>query len=301
MLLEGLPLQFIAGDLTSPETLPPALKGVEVVFHCAALTSPRLTSHGRMYAITVEGTRSLLQACIKAGVRRVIHTSSAAALGIPLDRPFTRPPFHILMDENHSWNIRPDIFPSGYAKHLAEREVQHAVARGLDAVILNPTMVLGAGDFHRQSCSIVVQAANQRLPFLVKGGINVVHIRDVVAGYLAALGHGKTGERYILGGENLPYARLVEYICQAAGTSPPQLTLPNIFARGLSAPARALQSFLHMPVEANLLNLAGYYFYYAIRKSQQQLGLPPPLPAEEAVGDAFEWFRKAGVILPLSK
>lgn len=301
MILEGLPLQFIAGDLTQPETLPPALEGIEVVFHCAGLTSPGCNSHGRMYAVTVEGTRSLLQACLDAGVRRVIHTSSAAALGIPYDRPITHPPFHTLMDENHSWNVRPDMFPSGYAKHLAEREVQRAVAQGLDVVILNPTMVLGAGDFHRQSCSIVVLAANQRLPFLVKGGINVVHVQDVVAGQLAALQHGETGQRYILGGENLTHTRLVELICEAAGSLPPALTLPNSLARALITPVRALQPFIHLPLDASLLRLAGYHFYYAIRKSQEKLGLPPSLPAEQVIGDACSWFRESGVIPPVSQ
>lgn len=295
-LLRDLPVEHVTGDLTRQDTLLEALQGMEVVFHCAGFTNARRKHLGRFYAVTIEGTRSLLQAARLAGVSRVVYTSSAAALGIPFDKPFSHPSPPILLDENHPWNYRFDYFPAGYAKHSAEREVQRAVAQGLDTVIVNPTMVMGAGDFHRQSSSIVVLVARQQLPALVEGGINVVHINDVVAGHLAAMENGKTGERYILGGENLTYDQLVQDIARIAKVDPPEVILPNRLAHLLSTITIPLQPFWDFPIDTHLLHLAGYHFYYTIRKSQTVLKLPPPRPAEEAIRDAYDWFTETGAI-----
>ena len=120
------------------------MQGIEVVFHAAAWMGGH-DQPGRQYAVTVEGTRNMLQAARKAGVRRVVHTSSVAALGVP--DAARQPNEAQLMNENHTWNYRPDYYPYGYAKYLAELEVQKAVAQGLDVVIVNPTLVFGAGRY----------------------------------------------------------------------------------------------------------------------------------------------------------
>ncbi len=196
-LLEGLPVEHAIGDLTQPATLTAAMEGIEAVFHAAAWMGD--SEPGRLYAVTVEGTRAVLRAARQAGVRRLVHTSSVAALGVP-------PPHRVtLMDETHTWNIRPEQYPYGYAKYLAELEIQKEVAQGLDAVIVNPALVLGAGDIHRGSTSILLKVAQRKVGVTMEGGLNVVHIQDVVNGHLKALECGQTGERYILGGQNLSY------------------------------------------------------------------------------------------------
>jgi dihydroflavonol-4-reductase len=285
-LLDGLDVEHALGDLSLPETVQAAMQGIEAVFHAAAWMGG--SEPGRLYAVTVEGTRTVMQAALKAGVKRLVHTSSVAALGVPgLHSP-------TLLNEYHTWNYRPEYYPYGYAKYLAELEVQKGVAQGLDAVIVNPSLVFGPGDIYRQSKSIVNLVASRRLSVAVEGGINAVHLADVVGGHLAALERGRTGERYILGGENLTHLELLQRIAQVVGAPPPSMTLPARLLRSLSGPAGLLQSFLDLPVSADILHLAGYFFYYDMRKAQVELGLPEPRPITDAIREAFLWFSPSG-------
>lgn len=292
-LLEGLPVEHVIGDLTHPETLQAACKGMEVVFHAAALLGGP-EKPGQMYAVTVEGTRAVLQAARQAGVRRVVHTSSVAALGVPETGALNQP---VLLDESHTWNYRSDYWPYGYAKYLAEMEVQKAVAEGQDIVIVNPSIVFGAGDIYRQTNSLVVQVARGKLPALADGGANFVHITDVVDGHLAALERGQRGERYILGGENLTFVKAVDTIARITGGSVPRLILPVGVVKALAGPAHMLQAFIDLPLSGNMLHMVGRYFYYDIRKAQSALGLTQPRRVEDAVSEAYEWFLQVGAIV----
>jgi dihydroflavonol-4-reductase len=289
-LLEGLEVEHALGDLTQPESLQAAIEGIEVVFHAAAWMGGH-DQPGRQYTVTVEGTRNVLQAAYKAGVRRVVHTSSAAALGIPDFTGQNREPQ--LISENHTWNYRPDFYPYGYAKYLAELEAQKAIAQGLDVVIVNPTVVFGAGDIYRQTSSLVTQVAERRLSVAIEGGINCVHIADVVDGHLAALACGKTGQRYILGGENLTHLRLLQMIAECAGVPEPGIVLPTGLVRAMTGPARLLQTFLSLPVSPELLRLAGYCFYYDLQKAESGLGLTQHRPVKEAITEAYNWFKQS--------
>lgn len=292
-LLEDLDVEHATGDLTKRDSVEAAMEGIEVVFHAAAqLGSMHGRNSGRMYAVTVEGTRTLLQAALEAKVKRVVHTSSVAALGIPDEDIDDSLP----IDENHSWNYRSDHWPYGYSKHLAEIEVQKAVAAGLDVVIVNPSVVIGAGDIYRQTSSIVVQAAKNRIPALVQGGLNVVHIQDVVDGHLAAWRRGRCGERYILGGENLTHTALLRQIAEITGGTPPALVLPASIARLLIVPLFLTQSFVDLPISANSLRLAGYRFYYNTEKARRELNLKTARPASLAIKDAYDWFVQAGAL-----
>lgn len=287
--LEGLEVEHVLGDLTQPATLLPALEGVEVVFHTGALVG-KVADPAKMYAVTVEGTRAVVQAALQAGVRRLVHTSSAAALGVPEKGPLTgKNP--VLLDENHSWNYSPDGWQYGYTKYLAEIEIQKGVAQGLDAVILNPSGVFGAGDVYRTSSSIISQVARGRVPVAVEGGWNVVHIDDVVAGHLAALERGRCGERYILGGQNMTFLTFVNLIASVIGTRPARGALPAWLARSLSTPLRWFHEFIDLPVSAELLRLAGHYFYYTTQKARDELGLADARPPREAIQVAWDWFR----------
>jgi dihydroflavonol-4-reductase len=293
-LLEGLPVEHVLGDLTQAETLQSACRGVEAVFHTAALLGRR-TQPGRMYTIIVEGTRAVMQAALQAGVRRLVYTSSVAALGVPEAAPAANVAFPLL-DESHGWNFRPDDWPYGYAKYLAELEVQKGVAHGLDAVIVNPGYVIGAGDIYRRTSSIVVQVAHRRVPVLTEGGLNVVHVADVVAGHLAALELGERGERYILGGQNLSHQTLVQKIAAAAGAHPPTTVLPADLVRSLAGLYNLLQAFVDLPVSASDMHLAGYHFYYDTHKARAKLQLAAPRSVDDAIREALAWFAQMGSV-----
>lgn len=295
-LLEGLDVEHTIGDLTQPETLQAAMQGIEAVFHTAALLDD--THAGRLYTVTVEGTRAVLEAAQQAGVSRVVHTSSAAALGIPETPPGGKVNAPTPLNEMHTWNYRPERWPYGYSKYLAELEVQRAVANGLDVVIVNPAVVLGAGDIYRQATSPVVQVARGRLSVATTGGLNIVHIDDVTSGHIAALENGKTGERYLLTGENLTLLEFLRKIAAVAGVRPPGLVFPAWLVRTLAVPASWLQSVLNLPFGISELRNAGRYFYYDNRRSQTALKLTAPRSAEDAVREAYEWFKQAGAIKP---
>lgn len=307
--LEGLEVEHALGDITQPETLKPAMRGVEVVFHAAALLG-RARRPEAMYAVTVGGTRNVLEAAAEAGVRRVVHTSSVAALGPPVALP---PPAHtssiqqqedpelargtsLLMDENHSWNYRPEWWRYSHAKYLAEMEVQRKVACGLDVVIVNPSVVIGPSDLNRVSGDIVIKVAQRRVPVAISGGLNVIHIADTVRGHLAALERGRTGERYILAGENLSIARFLQLIAEEAGVPSPRVILPARLLRRLAAPAVLLGKALPLPVSGEILRQAGYYFWYDTQKAGQELGITGLMPARLAIRDALQWYRERGYL-----
>jgi dihydroflavonol-4-reductase len=294
-LLDGLLVEHAIGDLTRPETLAPAMAGIEVVFHAAAQLG-RQNELDKMLAITVGGTQAVMEAAFKAGVRRVVHTSSVAALGVPDSGParVQALPGRVRLDEAHTWNYTAKGWPYGYAKYQAEMMVQKAVAGGLDVVIVNPSLVFGAGDIYRIHSSVVVMGARRRIPVSVPGGANAVALEDVVDGHLAALERGRTGERYILGGEDLSFLDLLRMIAQVAGVSGPTRVLPLWLVRGLAAGARLSQSFIHLPIDAQTLNLAGYTFFYNLAKTQRELGLPAPRPVRQALEEAYTWFKAQG-------
>jgi dihydroflavonol-4-reductase len=288
--LEGLPVHRHVGDMLDPASLAGALRDVEVVFHTAAPMRPGAEAQAALEA-HVLGTRNVLDAARLAGVRRLVHTSSVAALGVP-DAPPSRSPQNApLLDERHTWNYIPARWPYGFAKHASEVEVLQAVDRGLEAVIVNPSAVFGAGDWYRTERSVVAHTARGGLVPIIAGGLNAVHIDEVVAGHLAALERGVPGERYILGGENLVLSDLLRITAEVVGGRPPRLTVPL----GLVPPVRwilePLRRWLHLPIEPSMLWLAGYYFFYDTRKAQVQLGLPASRPYRQAAQETYAWLQ----------
>ena len=299
--LAGQEIEHAIGDITELDTLAKAMQGIEVVFHAAAQVGAPGDVH-KMYTVTVGGTRKVLQAAMQAGVRRVVHTSSVAALGMPeqtphgFDRTGEATNRSLIMDERHTWNYRPDWWFYGHAKYLAEMQVQRAVAQGLDVVIVNPAVVIGAGDINRVSGDVVVHAAQGHIPVAIPGGLNIVHISDVVRGHLAALAKGRTGERYILGGENMTHRRFLQIVAEVVGVHPPRFVVPYSLARLLVRPMSLAWKLLPLPLSGDDLRRIGYYFYYDTLKARLELGLKEARPARQAVADAFTWYREQGVI-----
>ena len=167
--LEGLPVRRVVGDMFDPESLAHAFDGVEVAFHTAAPMRPEADGRTAIEA-HVLGTRHVLQAARRAGVRRLIHTSSVAALGVPDVPPSASARDAPLLDERHVWNYLPERWPYAFAKHCSELEVQQAVEDGLQAVIVNPSAVFGAGDWYRTSKSLVAHLGRGAWVPLLDGG-----------------------------------------------------------------------------------------------------------------------------------
>ncbi len=295
-LIRDLPVEHAIGDLSDLESILKAMEGIDVVFHVAAMLGAE-QNLSKMYRVTVEGSRHVLEAAQAKGIKRFIHTSSVAALGVPLQaEPNLAPQESLWMDENHTWNFPGDHWPYGYCKYLAELEVQAAVSHGLDAVIVNPTVVLGAGDIYRKSSSIIVKIAQNKLPISTTGGLNVVHIDDVINGHLAAMQYGKTGQRYILGGTNVSVAEFIETITKILNVTAPRMVVPGAVIRRVATPLSWFNPILNLPISPEITRLAGYGFYYSNQKSLTELLLQPPKPLDMAISDAFEWFQAASLV-----
>ena len=289
-LLKDLPVEHAIGDLSSTESLVAAMQGIDIVFHTAALLGPT-TNPAEHYRVTVAGTRAVMDAAIKNNVQRVVHTSSIAALGIPSypsekNEPENAP----ILNEHSTWNLKPGHWAYGYGKYLAELEIQKAVAKGLDVVITNPSFVVGPGDIYRRDNSPFIQIAKGKIPFIPTGGVNVVHVRDVVNGHLAAMKFGKRGGRYILGNENLTFKTLIQKVSNISQVSVPNLSISGKIIRPLVNLAKIFENLINLPVPVEMIRFAGYGFYVSNEKSINELNLKYEYTSADAIRDAFSWF-----------
>ncbi len=222
--LDHLPVECVTGDVRDLASLIAAFTGVEVVFHTAARISISRSDIRETTEVNVGGTRNVIAACRKAGVRRLVHFSSIEAIDpYPLDTPVTED--------------RPAVngsagSPYALSKAMAEAEVRRACSEGLDAVILNPTAIIGPNDTKPSLLGRALMSfARGTIPFLIDGGFNWVDVRDVVRSAVEAADHGATGSRYILGGRWASMAELATLACEAIGRQPPRITVPMALAQ----------------------------------------------------------------------
>lgn len=287
-LIDDLQLDLVSGDLMDPTSLEIAMENVEVVIHCGAQVGGWRDRH-TMVASHIAGTENILYAIQHSGVRRLLYTSSVAALGVPEPTPRGQEPS--LMDESHQWNYNPDDWPYGYAKHCAEQKVLEAATTNLDALILNPAAVLGAGDKNLVASAIVYHMGRGLKPPIPPGGINVVHIDDVIDGYLAALDRGRSGQRYILGGENIGFDVFLQQIAGVVGIAPLRLRPPSWIFNSLAGTIDLLNPLLKLPVRGHLFRMVGRHFYYDTTKASTELGLSINRSTQEAIRAAHNWYR----------
>jgi dihydroflavonol-4-reductase len=259
-VLEGLDVEPVTGDITDAAAMRRATRGIERVFHVAGTTNLRLGDEAVMRT-NAEGTRTVLDACLAAGVERVVHVSSVAAIG-PARRGGA-------LDERHVWT-GPLGLPYADAKHAAEVEALRVAARGLDVVIASPAHVLGRGDERRSSTEVVRRFLLRRIPAYVDGAICIVDVEDVAAGLLLCDEKGAGGERYIFGTRNYTWKRLFGEIERISGVEGPAVQLPRRVALGLAeASVRAPGPTLITPVE---VRMAAHWWTYRSARARRELG-----------------------------
>ena len=286
--LEGLAYETAIGDVTEFDTLVPAMRDVDVVFHAAAVADYWRAGQDRLYQVNVEGTRNVLRAAMAGGVKRVVFTSSVAALGYPQ--------FGEVLDETAQFNLRPDQFHYGYSKVLAERVVGEYVAMGLDVVTVNPAVVIGPRDVNMISGSLIVQTRRTGIPVYPPGGVCVVDVADVCAAHIAAAERGRVGERYILGGENLWHHELLAITAQAVGRRPPLIGLSRRMTRLLAGAVDLLRSLgLSTPVNGDQLRFSAETLWFDSGKARRELGLSTH-PYSESVRRTYDWYRAHGFL-----
>jgi dihydroflavonol-4-reductase len=201
-------------DLLDPLGLEEALSGIKRVYHCAALVSFHPADREAMMRVNARGTAALVNACLEAGVERMLHVSSVAALG--------RSPHSESVDEGRPYEHNSRSTDYALSKHLAEREVTRGIAEGLDAVIANPATILGAGYWDRGTARFFSRA-EEGIRFYTRGATGFVDVRDVARGCLLLMEQGLCGERYTLSAENLSYRELFSRICRSLDRPLPKL------------------------------------------------------------------------------
>jgi dihydroflavonol-4-reductase len=287
ILLEDGPFEFCTGDVLELESLIPAMRAVDVVFHAAGVVDYWRQGVEHMYRVNVEGTRNVMEAAFQAGVERVVHTSSTAALGIHPDA---------LVDETYSFNVKPEQFVYGHSKHLAEEIVFKMVHKGLPAVIVNPTTVLGPRDIRKVSSGMVVEVVKHCVPPLIPpGGINVVPICDACQGTIEAAIKGQVGERYILGGENMTLLQFYQAIAHVVGCGMKLKAMPRWQVSILAMLTDMLQPQTSgpVPLTGQRLRLESKNFYFDTSKARSTFDMPTT-PLRVTIGRTFEWYESMG-------
>lgn len=256
------------GDLNDVDALDRAVEGASTVYHTAAAVS--LGGRGekvRLMRVNVDGTGALVDSSIRAGVRRLVHTSSIAAFGRP-ENPSG------LINEDSEW-YRSKV-NSAYArsKYLSELEVHRGIAEGLDAVIVNPSLIFGKGRAGENTMRIVERLRSEALPAIPSGGTNVVDVLDVADGMIRAMDHGRTGERYLLGSENLTWKQIVNTLANAFRTQPPRRTLTRNPAMALAILAELWSGLTRVPapISRATARTVTRVYKYSNRKAVEELG-----------------------------
>ncbi len=285
--IHELPVERVTGDLRNPASLQQAAAGCGLVFHVAADYRLWSKKPQELYQSNVEGTRNLLEAAERAGVQRIVYTSTVGCIGLPADRPG---------DEETPVSIKDMAGDYKRSKWLAEQVALEKARTGLPIVIVNPTAPVGDHDWKpTPTGKIIVDFLRNRLPAFVDTGLNVVDARDIAEGHLLACERGRDGERYILGAENLTLQQILAQLAAIAGKKAPQTRIPYPIAYIAGAITTAWANVSGREPVAPLegVKMARKKMFVTHAKAQRELGFAPH-PAKQALSRAVEWFHQNG-------
>jgi dihydroflavonol-4-reductase len=289
--LEGLDIELALGDLTDAASLARAVAGCRYVFHVAADYRFWVPDPEAMLRANVDGTLAMMRAAQAAGVERIVHCSSVAALGWA--------PQGELADENTPTNEADFIGPYKRSKYVSERVVMDmARQEGLPVVVVNPAAPVGPRDIKPTPTGKMIRdAAAGRVPAYIDTGLNIVHVDDVAEAHVLALERGRIGERYVLGGENLLLKDILALVANVAGRKPPNIELPEALVWPAAWFMEGLARLTGIPpmMTRDHIKMARHKMFYSSAKAMNELGYNPR-PVRQAVEDAVAWFRANGML-----
>lgn len=287
--LAGLDYESAIGDVIDADALRAACTDCDWVFHVAAVADYWRADKEWMFEVNVEGTRKVLTAAQETGVKRVVFTSSAAAIGLLEDgQP---------ADETVEFNLPPERFPYGYSKHLAEGVVREFEERGLDVVTVNPVIIMGPGDMNLISGTFILQI--HRLQWTVpvtSGGVAVIDVRDVARLHIAAAEKGRSGERYILSTANYSNREWFSMIAETMDVGKPFMPMPNLALPVIAGGIDVLRRVgISTPIDANQARLGGRNVFFDAGKADTELG-KPQIDMRDSLRDTYQWYVENGYI-----
>ncbi|HKN72953.1 MAG TPA: NAD-dependent epimerase/dehydratase family protein [Terriglobales bacterium] len=310
--LDGLAADRVVGDLRDSASIEKALSGCDVVFHVAA--DYRLWVRGRdsneMYRSNVEGTRVVLEAARKQGVRRVVYTSSVATMGFTSNHAAAelrsawtdecvRPYARSVADENSPVGIADMIGHYKRSKFMAEHVAIMAARSGVDVVIVNPTTPIGERDIKPTPTGrIVLDFLKRKFPAYVETGLNLVDATECARGHIQALEKGRSGERYILGGENLTLKQILDRLAAITSLPSPTVKLPYIFALAAGVVDEMVTGRLlgrEPRATIDTVRMGRKMMFVSSAKAERELGWRT-VPVDGALRRSVEWFRANGYV-----
>jgi dihydroflavonol-4-reductase len=288
--IRGLDVEILRGDVRDKETISRFVRGVDLVFHLAAFISITNYKRSEIEETNVEGTRNIIDACIAHGIKRLVHFSSIHALS-PL-------PKNEVVDESRSLVRADQELAYDFTKANSEKLVMDAVFRGLDAVILNPTAIIGPFDFKPSLAGeMILMMLEGRLAATVEGGFDWVDVRDVAQAACIAAERGRKGERYILSGNWYMMRDICSMLAEVSGCVPPSFNAPMWLAR-LGAPfmsrISAITGKRPLFTSGSLAALRGYR-HISSEKARRELD-HVPRPIRDTLKDTYLWFADNGLL-----
>jgi dihydroflavonol-4-reductase len=288
--LDGLDVEITQAGLDDPAALQRAFAGADIVFHLASLISLRRRDRALVERVNVQGARHVVEACLAAGAGRLVYAGSIEALD---PRPHDQP-----VSERRPLLSAPGVSPYAWSKAEAERVVQAGIARGLDAVIITPTAIVGPYDFKPSHFGqALIGLANGRLPALVGSGFNWVDARDVAEGAILTAANARAGAKYLLGGTWASVGEIAALAAAITGARPPRLTAPLWLAR-FGAPFCTAWADLTgtRPLYTLVtLDALGHYPRVSCAKAKRDLGYRPR-PLFDTLLDTYRWLEEAGFL-----
>jgi len=292
--IKGLQVERFAGDICKPDTLPPAFEGVDIVYHLAAAVSIDERDTPMLDKINVQGTRHVVNACVQAGVRRLVHFSSIHALAFD--------PKNERITESRKLAVGKKYLAYDDSKARGELEALKGLEQGLEVVILNPVGVTGPSDYEPSHMGLVVEKlATKRMLGLLSAGFYWVDVRDVVQATLAAATKGRSGERYILAGEYCTLRQVATWVEEVSGVKAPRITAPIWLAR-IGVPFSVAWARLtggKMLFNHSSLQILVCHQDVSAQKARKELDFHPR-PIEQSIKDSALWMHENRQI-PLKK
>jgi len=285
----NLPVEISEGDLRDHHSLEKAVNGCDYLFHVAADYRLWVPDPQTMYDINVHGTKALIIAAANAGLKRIVYTSSVAALGLTIDGSPANEETPVTLDQINGHYKR-----SKYTAEQTVKELTHQ--HQLPLVIVNPSTPIGPRDIRPTPTGrIVLDTLHDRMPAYVNTGLNIAHVDDIAHGHLLACQHGKIGERYILGGDNMTLLEVLETLDEIIGQRKKRFSLPTNLMLPVAWCMEKIATVTHKEPRATLdsIRMAKKMMFFSSNKANCELGYHYR-PARLALEDAVKWYRENG-------
>lgn len=282
---KDLDVEIFEGDLQDTNSLKQAIEGCHYLYHVAADYRLWIPDPESMYKTNVDGTCALIKAATEANVKKIVYTSSVATLGINKDGTAS--------NESTPVSVNDMVGHYKRSKFLAEQEVGKLIKQNnCPVTIVNPSTPIGPRDIKpTPTGKIVLDTIRNRMPAYVDTGLNIVHVDDVAKGHLQAMEKGEIGERYILGGDNMTLASILEYICVSQDMTPPKIKLPHNLILPIAWVMERIADVTKKEPRATVdsVKMSKKMMFFSSEKAKDKLGYQAR-PGVEGLKDAIDWF-----------